>query len=263
MSRPTGRAPRARAIDETRKAGRNPGQLAGVPFAVKNLFDLAGLATRAGSKINRDDPPAGRDATLVERLEAAGAICVGALNMGEYAYDFTGENIHDGASRNPHDLTRMSEGRRAARAVPLQRGFVPLALGSDTNGSIRVPSSLCGLFGLKPTFGRLSRARTFPFVSSLDHLGPLARSVEDLALSYDAMQGTTRMTRRSRGGRLNRWVAAWGRAPRACGSRLLVAILPSAVSLRLSVPCGVAPRPSALRESSNFRRRIGPGRLPT
>ena len=180
---------KARAIDTMRQAGRNPGQLAGVPFAVKNLFDLEGVVTRAGSKINRDDPPARRDATLVERLEAAGAICVGALNMGEYAYDFTGENIHDGPSRNPHDLGHMSGGSSGGSGSAVAAGFVPLSLGSDTNGSIRVPSSLCGLFGLKPTFGRLSRARTFPFVASLDHLGPMARSVADLALAYDAMQG--------------------------------------------------------------------------
>jgi aspartyl-tRNA(Asn)/glutamyl-tRNA(Gln) amidotransferase subunit A len=126
---------------------------------------------------------------LIERLEAAGAVLVGALNMGEYAYDFTGENVHDGPSRNPHDLTRMSGGSSGGSGSAVGGGLVPLALGSDTNGSIRVPSSFCGIFGLKPTYGRLSRARTFPFVASLDHLGPFARSVKDLALAYDAMQG--------------------------------------------------------------------------
>ena len=180
---------KAAAVDDAIRAGRAAGPLAGVPFGVKNLFDLQGIATVAGSKINRDDPPAGRDATLIERLEAAGAICVGALNMGEYAYDFTGENVHDGPSRNPHDLSRMSGGSSGGSGSAVAAGLVPLALGSDTNGSIRVPASLCGLFGLKPTYGRLSRARTFPFVASLDHLGPLARSVRDLALSYDVMQG--------------------------------------------------------------------------
>jgi len=109
--------------------------------------------------------------------------------MGEYAYDFTGENIHDGPSRNPHDLSRMSGGSSGGSGSAVAGGLVPLALGSDTNGSIRVPSSLCGIFGLKPTYGRLSRARTFPFVASLDHLGPFARTVADLALAYDAMQG--------------------------------------------------------------------------
>src|SRR6202012_3978301 len=103
--------------------------------------------------------------------------------------DFTGENIHDGPSRNPHDLNRMTGGSSGGSGGAVAGGLVPLSLGSDTNGSIRVPSSLCGLFGLKPTYGRLSRARSFPFVSSFDHLGPFARSVGDLALAYDVMQG--------------------------------------------------------------------------
>jgi 1-carboxybiuret hydrolase len=180
---------KARALDAAIAAGRNPGPLAGVPFAVKNLFDVAGLVTRAGSKINRDLPKSVRDATLIERLEAAGAVLVGALNMGEYAYDFTGENIHDGPSRNPHDPARMTGGSSGGSGSAVGGALVPLALGSDTNGSIRVPSSFCGIFGLKPTYGRLSRARSFPFVYSLDHVGPLARNVADLALAYDAMQG--------------------------------------------------------------------------
>ncbi|MDA9399101.1 AtzE family amidohydrolase [Bradyrhizobium sp. CCBAU 45389] len=180
---------KARAIDADVAAGKTVGPLAGVPFAVKNLFDVAGLATRAGSKINRDLAPAKRDATLIERMEAAGAVLVGALNMGEYAYDFTGENIHDGPSRNPHDTTRMSGGSSGGSGSAVGGALVPIALGSDTNGSIRVPSSFCGIFGLKPTYGRLSRARSFPFVASLDHLGPFARSVTDLALAYDVMQG--------------------------------------------------------------------------
>jgi len=165
------------------------GPLAGVPFAVKNLIDIAGVPTLAGSKINRDHPPATVDAPLVARLEAAGAILVGALNMGEYAYDFTGENVHDGPSRNPHDTTRMAGGSSGGSGSAVGGGLVPLALGSDTNGSIRVPASFCGLFGLKPTYGRLPRTGGFPFVSSLDHLGPFARGSADLALAYDAMQG--------------------------------------------------------------------------
>jgi 1-carboxybiuret hydrolase len=180
---------KARAVDTAVAAGKNAGPLAGVPFAVKNLFDVQGLSTRAGSKINRDLEPAKRDATLIERMEAAGAVLVGALNMGEYAYDFTGENVHDGPSRNPYDVTRMTGGSSGGSGGAVGGGLVPLALGSDTNGSIRVPSSFCGIFGLKPTYGRLSRARSFPFVFSLDHLGPFARNVGDLALVYDAMQG--------------------------------------------------------------------------
>jgi AtzE family amidohydrolase len=182
-------AERARKRAAEIDAGLHRGPLLGVPFAVKNLFDIAGLPARAGSKINVDGPKAERDGALVRKLEAAGAILVGGLNMGEYAYDFTGENAHYGPSRNPHDPTRMAGGSSGGSGAAVAAGEVPLALGSDTNGSIRVPSSLCGLFGLKPTYGRLSRAGSFPFVDSFDHLGPIARSAEDLALSFDAMQG--------------------------------------------------------------------------
>jgi aspartyl-tRNA(Asn)/glutamyl-tRNA(Gln) amidotransferase subunit A len=180
---------RATAVDVEHAAGQLLGPLAGVPFAVKNLFNVAGLPTRAGSAINREREPAAHDAVVITRLERAGAVLVGALNMGEYAYDFTGENCHDGPSRNPHDTGRMTGGSSGGSGAAVAGGLVPLALGSDTNGSIRVPASLCGLFGLKPTFGRLPRTGSFPFVSSLDHVGPLARTVADLAAAYDAMQG--------------------------------------------------------------------------
>jgi amidase/aspartyl-tRNA(Asn)/glutamyl-tRNA(Gln) amidotransferase subunit A len=166
--------------------------LLGVPFAVKNLFDVAGITTRAGSKIERDKPAAVRDGPLVTRLEAAGAVLVGALNMDEYAYGFSTENSHDGATRNPHDLTRVAGGSSGGSAAAVAAGQVPITLGSDTNGSIRVPASLCGIFGLKPTYGRLPRNGSYPFVASLDHLGPFARSAHDLALAYDAIQGGDR-----------------------------------------------------------------------
>ncbi len=163
--------------------------LLGVPFAVKNLFDIAGISTLAGSTIERETSPARSDATLVRRLESAGAVLVGALNMDEYAYGFTTENSHYGAVHNPHDPERIAGGSSGGSAAAVAAGQVPITLGSDTNGSIRVPASLCGVFGLKPTFGRLPRTGSFPFVSSLDHLGPFARSTRDLSLSYDAMQG--------------------------------------------------------------------------
>jgi 1-carboxybiuret hydrolase len=178
----------ADAVDAAVAAGGSL-PLAGVPYAVKNLFDIAGVTTRAGSKINRDNPPAKADAFLVRRMTAAGAVLLGGLNMGEYAYDFTGENAHDGASLNPHDPTRMSGGSSGGSGTAVAAGMVAAALGSDTNGSIRVPSSFCGLFGLKPTFGRLSRGGSFPFCASLDHLGPMARSARDLSLLFDALQG--------------------------------------------------------------------------
>jgi 1-carboxybiuret hydrolase len=177
---------KAAALD----AGCAPaGPLAGVPYAVKNLYDIAGLVTRAGAKINRDNPPAVADAYVVEKLDSAGAVLLGALDMDEYAYGFTGENVHDGNSLNPHDPRHMTGGSSGGSAAAVASGMVAFALGSDTNGSIRVPASLCGLFGLKPTYGRLSRRGVFPFVASLDHVGVLARSARDLALVYDAMQG--------------------------------------------------------------------------
>lgn len=179
----------AQAVDEAIAAGQDPGPLAGVPFAVKNLFDIAGLTTLAGSMIERDTPPATQDATAVARLKQAGGILMGALNMDEYAYGFVTENTHYGNTRNPHDVDRVAGGSSGGSAASVAAGLVPLTLGSDTNGSIRVPASLCGIFGLKPTYGRLSRAGTFPFVASLDHIGPFARSVRDIAASFDALQG--------------------------------------------------------------------------
>jgi len=176
-------------IDRKLAAGQPLGPLAGVPFAVKNLYDIAGTITLAGSKINRDNPPATQDATAVARLKAAGAICIGALNMDEYAYGFVTVNEHYGTTPNPHDPSRISGGSSGGSAAAVAAGLVPLTLGSDTNGSIRVPAALCGVYGLKPTYGRLSRAGTFLFSSSLDHVGPFASSVQDLVLAFEAMQG--------------------------------------------------------------------------
>jgi aspartyl-tRNA(Asn)/glutamyl-tRNA(Gln) amidotransferase subunit A len=180
---------RAARLDAARAARHALPPLAGAPVAAKNLFDIAGLPTRAGARINRDHPPAAADASAVARLEAAGGLLLGALNMGEYAYDFTGENAHDGPSRNPHDTGRMTGGSSGGSGGAVAGGLAAVALGSDTNGSIRVPSAFCGTFGLKPTYGRVSRAGAFPFVASLDHVGPLARSVRDLAAVYEILAG--------------------------------------------------------------------------
>jgi AtzE family amidohydrolase len=174
---------------ENRKTKNPSGPLAGVPFAVKNLFEVKGLPTLAGSRINRDLPPAKDDCFLIKKLEQAGAVLVGTLNMDEYAYGFTTENTHYGATRNPRNPERVAGGSSGGSAAAVAAGMVPLALGSDTNGSIRVPASFCGVWGLKATFGRLSRGGTFPFVASLDHVGPFAPSLDLLAKAYDAMQG--------------------------------------------------------------------------
>lgn len=179
----------ARAVDARRAAGKKLPALAGVPYAVKNLFDVEGVVTVAGSKINRDLPAAQADCTLVRRMQEAGAVLVGALNMDEYAFGFTTENSHYGPARNPHDLTRTAGGSSGGSGAAVAAGMAPLTLGTDTNGSIRVPSSLNGIVGVKPTYGRLSRAGSFPFVHSLDHVGPFARTIADLAATYDALQG--------------------------------------------------------------------------
>ena len=179
----------ARGIDQAVAAGTDPGPLAGVPFAAKNLFDIAGVTTIAGSTIRRSCPPATEDATIIRRLCAAGAVLCGATNMDEFAYGLTTENTHYGATRNPHDTGRTAGGSSGGSAAAVAAGLVLFALGTDTGGSIRVPASLCGLFGLKPSFGRLPRTGTALFAPSIDHVGPLARSVRDLALVYDLMQG--------------------------------------------------------------------------
>jgi AtzE family amidohydrolase len=179
----------AERIDAVVASGGDPGPLAGVPFAVKDLYDLAGVVTRSGSKIHAERAPAQASATVVTRLMQAGAVPIGTLNMEEYAYGFHTDNPHFGRTLNPHDPARTAGGSSGGSAAAVAAGLVPLALGSDTNGSIRVPAAFCGVFGLKPTFGRLSRAGTVLFVSSFDHVGPFARSVADLAGAYDAMQG--------------------------------------------------------------------------
>jgi AtzE family amidohydrolase len=180
-------ADQARA--QARAVNAKPGRLAGMTFAAKNLYDIAGLTTLAGSIIEADKPAAAQDAPLVARLKSAGAVLLGALNMDEYAYGFTTENSHYGATRNPHDLGRISGGSSGGSAAAVAAGLATVSLGSDTNGSIRVPAAFCGVYGLKPTFGRLTRRGTMPFVHSLDHTGPFARSIKDLALTYDVLQG--------------------------------------------------------------------------
>jgi AtzE family amidohydrolase len=179
----------AAAIDALRARGAPLPPLAGVPYAVKNLFDIEGMVTLAGAKVNASNAPAAADATIVARMQRAGALLVGALNMEELAYGFVTENPHYGTTRNPHDHTRAAGGSSGGSAAAVGAGMVPISLGSDTSGSIRVPASLCGVFGLKPTYGRLPRSGTFPFVNSFDHVGPFGSSVSDLALAYDAMQG--------------------------------------------------------------------------
>ena len=179
----------ANAVDRAVAKGEPAGPLCGVPFAVKNLFDIAGVTTTAGSKIHAERPPATRDSAVVERLKGAGAVLIGALNMDEYAYGFTTENTHYGPTRNPHGKDHVAGGSSGGSAASVAAGLVPVTMGSDTNGSIRVPAAFCGVFGLKPTYGRISRAGAFLFCESFDHVGPFARSVRDLALLFDVLHG--------------------------------------------------------------------------
>ncbi|CEF57137.1 aspartyl-tRNA(Asn)/glutamyl-tRNA (Gln) amidotransferase subunit A [Acetobacter ghanensis] len=164
--------------------------LAGVPFGVKDLFDIKGHVTTAGSIVLRNTPPAAQDAAIVGRLRAAGAIPVATLNMDEFAYGFATDNAHYGITRNPHDTSRMAGGSSGGSAAAVAAGFLPLTLGTDTNGSIRVPASLCGVWGLKPTLGRLPREGAYPFSASLDVVGHFASTLDDLQTAFYIMADT-------------------------------------------------------------------------
>ena len=181
---------RAAAQDADREiaAGRHRGPLHGVPIAIKDLFDLAGTPTTAGMRIH-----AGRmataDSAVVERLRAAGAIIIGKTRLAECAYSPGSNNAHFGPTRNPHDPTRDTGGSSSGSGAAVAAGLVAAALGSDTGGSIRIPGSLCGIVGLKPTFGRVSLRGASPLAWSLDHLGPMTRTVADAALLLEAIAG--------------------------------------------------------------------------
>ena len=164
-------------------------ELDGALFAVKDLFDIAGRTTLAGSKMRQGDAPALCDATALARLRATGAVLLGTLNMDEFAYGFTGENAHTGATRNPRDPEHMAGGSSSGSAAAVAAGLVRFALGSDTNGSVRVPAAFCGVYGLKPTFGRIPRTGVAPLAWSFDHVGVLAGNVRDMAVVLDAVQG--------------------------------------------------------------------------
>ena len=180
----------ARAVDARLAAGDPVGPLAGVPFAAKDLFDIEGLATTAGAKMRLDAAPAPRDAEAVRRMKAAGAILVGTTNMDEYAYGFATVNDHFGVTCNPHDPDRLAGGSSGGSAAAVSAGMVPLSLGSDTNGSIRVPASLCGVWGMRPAFGAVPLDGVFPFVDLLDTAGPFARSCADLKRAYEVLSDT-------------------------------------------------------------------------
>jgi len=185
--------PGERARREARRAERRlsrgePGALLGVPIAVKDLFATRGVRTTAGSRILKDWVPS-RDAAVITRLRAAGAIIFGKTNLHEFAYGVSTANPWWGVARNPHDPRRSPGGSSGGSAIAVVAGLCAGAIGSDTGGSIRVPASLCGCVGLKPTFGLVPLDGTFPLGWSLDHAGPLARTVGDAGLLLDVLTG--------------------------------------------------------------------------
>ena len=190
----------AAAVDATRAAGEPVGLLAGMPVAVKDLLDVRGVVTLAGSRLLATDPPAQRDATVTARLRAAGAAIVGSANMDELAYGFTTENTHYGPTRNPLDPTRVAGGSSGGSAAAVAAGVVDAAIGSDTNGSIRIPAAFCGVYGLRPTYGRVPLTGAIVFAASLDVLGPIARAPADLARVFRVVAGPDGLDPICRGG---------------------------------------------------------------
>ncbi|MEA3389293.1 AtzE family amidohydrolase [Sphingobium sp. CCH11-B1] len=179
----------AEAVDAIVARGGDPGPLAGVPYGVKDLFDVEGLPTTAGSSLYAGTPPATADAEAITMLRAAGAVLVATLNMDEFAYGFATINAHHGTTRNPHDRERLAGGSSGGSAAIVAAGLLPFSLGSDTNGSVRVPASLTGTYGLKPTHGGLPMGGVFPFARSFDDVGPFTLSVQDMQCVWRALTG--------------------------------------------------------------------------
>jgi aspartyl-tRNA(Asn)/glutamyl-tRNA(Gln) amidotransferase subunit A len=178
----------ARAAEREIARGNYRGVLHGVPYAAKDLFLTRGVRTTCGSRILADFVPR-EDAAVVVRLREAGAILLGKLNLHEFAYGTTSVNPHHGPVRNPWDLRRIAGGSSGGSAAAVAASFALLTLGTDTGGSIRIPAALCGVAGLKPTYGLISRRGAYPLCWSLDHVGPMARTVEDVALALGVLAG--------------------------------------------------------------------------
>ncbi len=178
----------ARAAQRQIAKGKYLGPLHGIPISLKDLYDTKGMLTTAGSKIMGDRIPA-EDAASVARLRAAGAIIVGKTNLHEFAFGSTTQNPHFGGTRNPYDTSRIPGGSSGGSAAALAADMCIASTGSDTGGSIRTPAALCGIVGLKPTYGRVSLRGIVPLASSLDHAGPMTKCVRDAAIMLSAMAG--------------------------------------------------------------------------
>jgi len=181
----------AEASDRMRKQGIVPSPLAGLPVSIKDLFDIAGEVTTAGSRILRDRPPAAADAAAVARLRAAGAVVIGRSNMTEFAFSGIGINPHYGTPANPYDRAarRIPGGSSSGAAVSVADGMAAFALATDTGGSVRIPAALCGVAGFKPTAARVPREGAFPLSKTLDSVGPIAPTVACCATIFQVLAG--------------------------------------------------------------------------
>ncbi len=181
----------AHAQDDLRRAGYAMSSVAGIPISIKDLFDVEGEITLAGTRALDDAAPAAADAPVVTRLKAAGAALVGRTNMTQFAFSAVGINPHFGTPGNPWDRSRIPGGSSSGAAVSVADGMATAAIGSDTVGSIRVPAALCGIVGFKPTQRKVPRTGAIPLSTTLDSIGPLARTVEDCALVHAVIAGET------------------------------------------------------------------------
>ena len=178
----------AARAEQALASGGKPGPLHGIPVGLKDLYDVAGVPTTVGSRILREFVPQ-RDAAVTERFEEAGAIILGKLQLHEFALGATSVNPHDGPAHNPWDVDRVAGGSSGGSGSAVAAGQCMAALGSDTGGSIRIPSALCGIVGIKPTFGRVSRRGVYPLSHTLDTVGPMTRTVRDAALVLNVIAG--------------------------------------------------------------------------